>query len=169
MRTEQKILKSIIIVIFVCLFVLDLAVGLFCSAAGASENSLEADDLAKIDSGFFVSGNDVNGLRDRGFREKLRVFLMEKAILTRSAKGLTYYYISEDAIAQIEDLELRNRVRQFVTEGLEKEIYVVQPGDSLWKIATKYGISVEELARVNRITVSGAVYPGQKLVITSTH
>ena len=156
-----------IIFIFLCSLVLELAVAPFRSAARSSENSPGADDLAKIDSGFFVSRNDVNGLPDRGFREKLGVFLMEKAILTKSSNGLTYYYISEDAIAQIEDLELRSRVREFVTEGLEEEIYVVQPGDSLWKIATKYGISVEELARVNRITLSGALYPGQKLVIIS--
>lgn len=106
------------------------------------------------------------GLRDQVFKERVVVFLAEKAILTKSSRGLIYYYISEDAVAQIEDLEFKKRLRKFVTEPLERKIHVVQPGDSLWKIATKYGISVEELVRLNHMTVTDAVYPGQKLVIT---
>lgn len=155
-----------IILIFVCPVVAGLPGGPFCSAVGTSENPWEADDLAKIDSGFFVSRNDVYGLRDQVFKERVVVFLAEKAILTKSSRGLIYYYISEDAAAQIEDLEFKKRLRKFVTEPLERKIHMVQPGDSLWKIATKYGISVEELVRLNHMTVTDAVYPGQKLVIT---
>ena len=140
--------------------------GVFFSAVGSSENPTEADDLAKIDSGFFVSKNDVYELRDQVFREKLVSFLTEKAILTKSSRGLIYYYVSEDAIARIEDPEFKKRLVGFVTEPLVRKTYVVQPGDSLWKIATKYGISVEELVRLNHMTETDPVYPGQELVIT---
>lgn len=43
--------------------------------------------------------------------------------------------------------------------------YVVQKGDSLWKIARMYGISVSELAAYNNIAPSKPIRIGQKLVI----
>ncbi len=147
--------------------------GLFCSEVGSSENPPEQDELAKIDSGFFVSRNDAYGLQDELLRERLLIFLAEKGILTRSSKGLIYYYISEDAIAQIEDLEFKERVREFVTKLLERTTvapksvvarpYVVQPGDTLWDIAEEHGISIEELVNLNNMTSSDLIYPGQEL------
>lgn len=44
-------------------------------------------------------------------------------------------------------------------------IYVVQSGDTLWKISQKYSITVNELLDVNKLTVSDYLYIGQKLVI----
>jgi LysM repeat protein len=141
--------------------------GLFCAVGRSSENQPGQDELAKIDSGFFVSRNDVYGLQDQAFKEKLLLFLTEKGILTKSAKGLIYYYISEDAITQIEDLEFKGRVSVFVAEPIEKKVHIVKPGDSLWDIATKYGISVAELARLNNMTLTDPIYPGQRLRVAS--
>ena len=42
--------------------------------------------------------------------------------------------------------------------------YTVQAGDSYWRIANKYGISIEELQRLNG-TSSYFLYPGQNLVV----
>ena len=161
--------------IFMCSVIALLLGGLFCSEVGSSENPPEQDELAKIDSGFFVSRNDAYGLQDELLRERLLIFLAEKGILTRSSKGLIYYYISEDAIAQIEDLEFKERVMEFVTELLERTTvapksvvarpYVVQPGDTLWDIAEEHGISAEELAHLNDMTLTDPIYPGQELLV----
>ena len=43
--------------------------------------------------------------------------------------------------------------------------YVVQPGDTLWKIARQYQITVDTLARVNQITNPDRIDSGQKLLI----
>jgi LysM repeat protein len=145
---------------FVAFFTL---AGLFYSVTESSENPLEHDDLAKIDSGFFVSIDDVHGLQDQVFKEKLLLFLTENGILTKSSKGLIYYYISEDAVSQIEDLEFRGRVSVFLAEPVERKVHIVKPGDSLWDIATKYHISVEELAYLNHMSLSDPIYPGQRL------
>ncbi len=133
------------------------------SMAESPEDPSAQDEYAKIDSGFFVSKNDVYGLRDQAFKEKLLLFLTENGILTKSSKGLIYYYISEDAIARIEDLEFRGRVSVFVAEPVEKKVHIVKPGDSLWEIATKYHISVQELAYLNNMTLNDPIYPGQRL------
>jgi LysM repeat protein len=147
---------------FVAFFTL---AGPFYSVVESSENLPEQDDLAKIDSGFFVSKDDVYGLQDQVFKEELLLFLTESGILTKSSKGLIYYYISEDAIAQIEDLEFRGRISVFLAEPVEKKVHIVKPGDSLWDIATKYHISVHELVHLNNMTSSDPIYPGQRLRI----
>lgn len=44
-------------------------------------------------------------------------------------------------------------------------VYIVQPGDSLWVIANKYNLTVEELAAFNQIKNPDLIYPGQKIII----
>lgn len=43
--------------------------------------------------------------------------------------------------------------------------YAVRPGDTLWDIARRFGISVSLLSRVNRIPPSGRIQPGQRLIL----
>ncbi len=43
--------------------------------------------------------------------------------------------------------------------------HVVRPGDSLWSISRRYGMSVNELARVNKLSVKSTLHPGQKLSV----
>ncbi|ACL74409.1 DUF3794 and LysM peptidoglycan-binding domain-containing protein [Ruminiclostridium cellulolyticum] len=44
-------------------------------------------------------------------------------------------------------------------------IYIVQPGDSLWKIAKKYSTTVENLLMVNNLNDKDVLMPGQQLLI----
>lgn len=44
--------------------------------------------------------------------------------------------------------------------------YTVLPGDSLWKIATKQGITVDSLMKANNLKTS-TIYPGARLTIPS--
>lgn len=44
-------------------------------------------------------------------------------------------------------------------------IHVVQPGENLFRIALRYGITVEAMAAANGILNVNLVYPGQKLLI----
>ncbi|MFW6035390.1 MAG: L,D-transpeptidase family protein [Halothermotrichaceae bacterium] len=43
-------------------------------------------------------------------------------------------------------------------------IYTVRPGDSLWKISQRYGITVANIKSLNNLD-SNTIYPGQKLKI----
>ncbi len=46
--------------------------------------------------------------------------------------------------------------------------HIVQPGENLFRIALRYGTSVENLAQVNGITNPARIYVGQKLTIPGT-
>ncbi|HHY47332.1 MAG TPA: LysM peptidoglycan-binding domain-containing protein, partial [Firmicutes bacterium] len=43
--------------------------------------------------------------------------------------------------------------------------YVVQPGDTLWRIARQFGVPPEAIARENNLLDPNLVFPGQILVI----
>ncbi len=46
-----------------------------------------------------------------------------------------------------------------------RHVHLVQPGDTLWNIANKRGVSVEQLRRLNKLK-SDALKPGQKIVVS---
>jgi murein DD-endopeptidase MepM/ murein hydrolase activator NlpD len=46
-------------------------------------------------------------------------------------------------------------------------IHVVQRGESLWKIAQSYGVTVDELATLNSITNTSSLQVGQRLLVPS--
>ena len=48
----------------------------------------------------------------------------------------------------------------------KKRYHTVRSGDTLYRIANKYGISVKELCRLNNIGQNAIIQPGQKLVVS---
>ena len=47
-------------------------------------------------------------------------------------------------------------------------IYVVQPGDTLWDIAKRFGTTVENLESINNLEDPGLIYAGDRLLIMRT-
>ena len=43
--------------------------------------------------------------------------------------------------------------------------YIVQPGDTLFSIAARHGVSVQAIIQANRLTPPFNVFPGQRLFI----
>jgi len=57
-------------------------------------------------------------------------------------------------------------IREKPPSGGKGHYYEVCPGDSLYTISRKYGITVDELCRVNHITPDQVIRPGQKIIIS---
>ncbi|WP_124054923.1 LysM peptidoglycan-binding domain-containing protein [Arcanobacterium ihumii] len=45
--------------------------------------------------------------------------------------------------------------------------YQVQRGDSVWRIAKKFNTSMQAIINANGLNAKGAIYPGQRLIITT--
>lgn len=52
-----------------------------------------------------------------------------------------------------------------IKPDVKEEIYVVNPGDVLWKIAEKFGKTWEELAKYNKLKNPHLIFPGQKILV----
>lgn len=65
--------------------------------------------------------------------------------------------ITDEANATAQEAEQRGTTR-----------YVVQPGDVLGSIATRFGVSVETILWANNLTLRSLIQPGQELVILPT-
>ncbi len=50
-------------------------------------------------------------------------------------------------------------------EEEQEKYHYVKSGDSLWKIANQYGLTIEELIKLNDLGNNFNIYPGQKLLI----
>lgn len=46
------------------------------------------------------------------------------------------------------------------------QIHEVRPGDTLFGIASKYGITLDQLLRLNNLKKNAAIQPGQKLLVS---
>ena len=70
----------------------------------------------------------------------------------------------------ITEIEVGDIDEDYVNNIASITIYVVQKGDTLWKIAKRYHTSVEEIVEVNSIEAINTILPGQKLIILkNTH
>jgi len=47
----------------------------------------------------------------------------------------------------------------------KEETYIVKPGDVLWKIAKKFGLTWEKLAEYNKLANPHLIFPGQKILV----
>jgi LysM repeat protein len=48
----------------------------------------------------------------------------------------------------------------------EKRLYEVRPGDTLFSIAKKHDLKVDELRRMNNLSKDDSIQPGQKMIVT---
>ncbi|MDR1066674.1 MAG: DUF3794 domain-containing protein [Clostridiales bacterium] len=111
-----------------------------------AETGMSCDLAANIDHIAF------NMLSDREF--ELRFLL-----------GFNTRVIQAREISVIKDITFDEMPREAIDAMASMTVYVVQAGDSLWKIAKKYNTSIDELALVNEIENQAKIAPGQKLLI----
>jgi len=106
-----------------------------------------------------------------------RIVVLEKRVETQQASGETG---ASGGLVQQRLDELRQRVDK-LEKGVgsvaarpatqpaapaEGRYHVVQAGENLFRIGLQYGITVDELCRLNNIKPDTVIYPGQKLLVS---
>ncbi len=60
------------------------------------------------------------------------------------------------------------QLREGLGADLERRTYRVRPGDSLWSISRRNGMSVSQLARMNGMSTQAVLQPGQRLQVSGS-
>lgn len=70
--------------------------------------------------------------------------------------------------APVEELYTGKTYLDFEPNSLNKKEYEVQPGETLYSIAFRANMDVQDIARINNLQKPYTIYPGQKLSLVST-
>lgn len=151
---------------------------------------IEGDTLYSIAKMFGTDVNTLarlNGIPDPDIIEAGRVIRVPKGSMPDSIRiyivrdGDSLYEIGKKYGYSIEELAAFNdivdhdnisigqviRFPEPVGGGMVDGVYIVKSGDTLWKIAQKYNVSVADLINKNMLTCPDRIYPGQKIIINS--
>jgi len=83
-------------------------------------------------------------------------------------KGMLNFYIcinKNKTIKLIEDVCFSDLDKVFFDKFPSMTVYVVKPGDTLWKIAKRFNTTIEDIVSVNEIEDPDKIYPGEKFLI----
>lgn len=110
-------------------------------------------------------------LRKMRSRRFFQLFSVKGQMYSRLLTGfvLVAIYLLTSSCAEREDIRKpvfkRDAVEELVETSETAGYHVVQKGETLYNIAAKYGVSVSEIRRANKITDTTSIKQGQRLSI----
>lgn len=109
--------------------------------------------------------------REKSTQKPIEYIVMSGDSLSKIAER---YKTSTDEIAKNNNIKDVSKIfpgQQLTIYGINTNspsLYTVSPGDTLAKIAGKYGVSLDQIARQNNISDPNKIYPGQSLSINTS-
>jgi LysM repeat protein len=94
--------------------------------------------------------------------EKLTVLKSQEPIYLKEDRAMTFRRLRLILVLALLAIVLLGSVS---VASAQDQTYVVQPGDTLFTIATRFGLTVQQLAAANGITNPNLIYAGQALTI----
>ena len=64
--------------------------------------------------------------------------------------------------------DVKNNVTVKPTVTVSVSYYTIQPGDSWWSIANRFGMDMYQLAQLNGMSINTVIHPGQKIRVKGT-
>lgn len=64
--------------------------------------------------------------------------------------------------------DVKNNVTVKPTVTVSRSYYTIQPGDSWWSIANRFGMDMYQLAQLNGMSINTVIHPGQKIRVKGT-
>jgi LysM repeat protein len=111
------------------------------------------------------SGGD-NGVSREDFSTiKVKLDELEKRLIKIEGADLKMARL-ESQIKKL-DQSVSELNRSITSKTKKSRYHVVRSGETLSLIAQRYGITINELCRLNRLTPKSIIHPGQKILITT--
>ncbi|MBW1690183.1 MAG: LysM peptidoglycan-binding domain-containing protein [Deltaproteobacteria bacterium] len=90
----------------------------------------------------------------------IRLLTQQVDVLTQKPK-----LQEKGTVAVIKGTQAPADTTEQVVSQDKRRVHEVRKGENLYRISLKYGLTVDELCRLNNIAASQAIYPGQKLIV----
>lgn len=74
---------------------------------------------------------------------------------------------AKETTSVVKETEAPAGIKRKAVSPDKRRVHEVRRGENLYRIASKYGLTVDELCKLNDIKPGQAIYPGQKLFVTS--
>jgi LysM repeat protein len=74
---------------------------------------------------------------------------------------------AKETTSVVKETEAPAGIKRKAVSPDKRRVHEVRRGENLYKISLKYGLAVDELCKINGIKPNQAIYPGQKLFVTS--
>lgn len=143
---------------------------------GVSQPSLRGTHWTEWTGWQYSNQGQIPGIAGRVDRDQFQegIFLTEEpAVFPYTVRrGDTLWGLSRRFGTTVERLVELNHIPNpnliYVNQILEipgrapiEKTYMVQPGDTLWRISRMYGVTVNQIAELNHISNPNLIYPGQ--------
>lgn len=115
-------------------------------------------EIEKINKILIEFNDDIKKTKEK-FNENNKIYIDEFIKLEKEIQKIKEILYAETDIIPFDKEKIK-----FLDFEKTEEVYIVQKGDFLSKIAEKYKVSVEEIKKANNLK-SDIIYPGQKLII----
>jgi LysM repeat protein len=119
------------------------------------------------------SRNNEDAARLRSLEARFTQLESRVAKLEGSDKGLAQVEEQGTELAtlrqRLDSLEasISRKTTRPAQEGKRSRYHLVRPGDTLYGISRHYGLTVEELRRLNKLAPGAVIRPDQKLVVST--
>jgi LysM repeat protein len=148
---------------------------LFLGGDGGSKQDLSFIEarLSRLEDR--IKNTGVQEDRIREIEEQQKAFRQSLLVMDRSLRTLkedfnqlaaAYENLQQKKAPAPPKAEVSQPVKKEATPQPKTGYHVVSRGETLYRISKKYGISVDELRRLNNMDPSSLIHPGQELMIS---
>jgi membrane-bound lytic murein transglycosylase D len=127
----------------------------------------EGDTLEEIATAFQVQDDDVVEWNNLDADAKLHPRMILQLFVARSFDRGSVALLDPEKLRVVTLGSEEFHQLEAAHRGKTRLTYAARPGDTLAKIARRYGLAPADLARVNRLSYSSELSPGQRVVVYS--
>jgi LysM repeat protein len=157
------------------ILILSVIIALFLGSGG----NVSTEDLAAIDAKIDLLGQRlklIEGLKNKLAQIEKQGKSLEQSVARTDRSGRSQAKRLDKLTKSIDTLQKKmaasaakakvsRTTKKKPTPVVKGRYHQVSAGESLYRIAQKYGITVDELLRLNNLKKNQAIYPGQKLLV----
>ncbi|MBE5806576.1 MAG: LysM peptidoglycan-binding domain-containing protein [Clostridiales bacterium] len=156
----KKNLFCITVVLVIVLFIVNEII----KSAEETYTVLPGDSWCGIAEQFNISPEDLAEYNGRSIDDQL--FTDQKLKIPKSNNSVSANFADEEKLQETDDAEKNDSVNVPEPElEPEKMTHIVSKGDTLYSIAKKYNVDINELIFINKIEDPNVIYLGSELII----